>query len=331
MKRKIFITGASGYIGGSVLTALLRTPNKYEISALIRKKEQGKILEKIGVIPIYGDLNDSKILYEQANNSDIVINVASSDHLPSVKSMVDGLKDKKNKESIFIHTSGTGVLTYKTVTNTPFDDEDIERIHSISLKAVHKNVDSWIFDNTNEITTAIIAPSIVNGIGIGPFKKTSQRVINLTKASIKRKQVGYFSSRKDVTWGDVNVNDLVDLYLLVLNGLIDKNIDEGKKGGWYFGVNYNHTWYEIYELLAQILFKRGLIKNTNITKFEQNYIDDFFGGNDKIFLFAYDSKAIANRSKRIGWNPNKPNIYETLEEEINYLIDSGEINTKVNF
>jgi putative NADH-flavin reductase len=331
MKSKVFITGASGYIGGSILIGLLRTPEKYEISALIRKEEQGKILEKIGVIPIYGDLNDSETLYKQANGSDIVINAASADHLSSVKSIVNGLKDKKSKECIFIHTSGTGVLAYESVTNVPFDDENIERIHSIPLKAPHKNVDSWIFENTTEITMAIIAPSTINGIGIGPFKKTSQQVINLIKASIKRNHVGYLSDRKDVTWGNVNINDLVDLYLLVLDGLINKNIDEGKKGGWYFGIACDHTWYKIYELLAQILFKRKLIKDTNITKFEQNYINDFFGGNDNIFGFICDSKGIANRSKKIGWRPNKPNVYETLEEEISYLINSGEINSKVNF
>jgi len=55
---KIFLTGASVYIGGSFLTTLLKYPNKYEITALVRNKEHAEGLRKLGGTPVLGSLDD---------------------------------------------------------------------------------------------------------------------------------------------------------------------------------------------------------------------------------------------------------------------------------
>ncbi|KAK9708764.1 hypothetical protein K7432_009427 [Basidiobolus ranarum] len=327
---KIFLTGSTGYIGGSVLTRLLQSPERYEISALVRKKEQGETLKKLGVTPVLGSLDDAEILFEASKAADAVINAADSDHLPSAQAIVRGLKAKNNNKAVLLHTSGTGVLTYDPITTIPFDDEDITRIHAIPLRSLHKEIDSWIFENAEDITAAIIAPSTVNGIGDGPFKKVSQQVIGLAKASVRRKRVGYVGDRKDVTWGNVNIRDVTDLYILLLEGLLAGNIDHGKEGGWYFATQSEHTWYKIGESLASVLHKFGLVESTELLKFEKRYVDEYLGGDGFSIGFVADSKAVANRSKRIGWKPSGPNVYETLEEEVKYLIDTKDIGTLVH-
>ncbi|ORX75243.1 NAD(P)-binding protein [Basidiobolus meristosporus CBS 931.73] len=327
---KVFITGATGYIGGTVLTDLLKSPEKYTISALVRKKEQGEKLEELGVTPIYGSLQDLDVLFEASKAADAVINTANADDLPSIQAIVKGLKAKNNKKAVLVHTSGTGVLTWDHDNMEPYDDEDMARIHSIPLRALHKEIDAWIYDNVDDITAAIIAPSTINGVGTGPFKKSSQQVINLAKASVKRGEVGYVGKRKDVIWGDVNINDLGDLYILVLDGLLAGKIESGKEGGWYFCTNSEHTWYKISEILASVLHNLGLVKNTDITEFEQEYLDEFLGGKYSTFAYGSNSRAVANRSRKIGWKPHGPNAYETLEEEIKYIIESGEIHSKSN-
>jgi len=318
--KHIFITGSTGYIGGSILTELLKHPAKYAISALVRKPDQAEVMKKLGVKPILGGLDDDDILFQASKAADAVVNTADADHLRSVQSIVKGIKAKKDPRAVLLHTSGTGVLTFDPVTTVPFDDEDIDRIHAIPLRAPHKDVDTWIFDNTDDITAAIIAPSTINDIGTGPFKKVSQQVINLIKASVKRGQVGYYPGGKEVRWNNVNIHDLVSLYTLVLDGLLAGTIDHGRKGGWYFGINGEHHWYKISELLVPILHKLGLVRSTEIAPFDQATVDKFY-----LHSLGKDSRGIANRGRRFGWNPKHPNVYETLEKEVRFLKENGEL------
>jgi nucleoside-diphosphate-sugar epimerase len=322
---KIFITGSTGYIGGAVLDLLLKSPEKYVVSALVRRQDQGQKLKELGVTPIYGSLDDAQILFDASKEADAVVHTADADHLPSAQAIVKGLKAKNDKRAVLLHTSGTGVLTYEPVTIVPFDDEDIARIHAIPRRALHKEIDAWIFENSDDLTAAIIAPSTINGIGNGPFKRTSQQVINLAKASAARKKAGYVGERTDVLWGNVNIHDLADLYILVLDGLLGQSIDHGKAGGWYFGTTTEHQWYKIAQLLAASLHKRGLVETTEISPFEKEYENKYLGGEFAKYAFGSDSRSIANRSRKIGWKPSRPNVYETLDEEVQFLIDNGEL------
>jgi nucleoside-diphosphate-sugar epimerase len=329
MSFKIFITGASGYIGGSVLTTLLQYPDKFSISALVRSKTQADELKKLGVVPVLGSLDDLEILSTAASEAHAVVHTADADHLPAAQALVKGLKIRKDKKAVFLHTSGTGVLTYTGEhTEVPFDDADIERIHNIPIHALHKPIDAWIYENTEDLTAAIIAPSTINGIGTGPFRKISQQVINLAKAASGRKKAGYVGPRKDTIWSNVNINDLADLYLLVLNGLLAGTIEHGKQGGWYFGAVHEHTWLHTAELLAIELQKLGLVTTTELSEFEPEFIDKYLYGEAARRTWIGDSRAVSNRSKKIGWNPHRPNVYQTLPQEVQYIYHNGELNSQ---
>jgi len=323
---KVFLTGGTGYIGGSVLATLLQYPNKYTITALIRSKSQAAELKKLGVTPVIGDLDSLDLLAKHAQASDAVIHTAHADHLPSAQALVRGLKAKKDKRAVFLHNSGTGVLCYsRGPTEIPFDDEDIDRIHSIPITSPHKNVDAWIFDNTDDITAAIICPSTINGIGSGPFKKTSQQVIGLAKAAVGRKKAGWVGESTTVRWGNVNIHDLSELFRIVLDGLLSNTIESGSKGGFYFGSYEEHTWHKVVQGLGEILHRKGLVDSSEVSQFEKKYADKYLGGDDAKIFWVGDSRCVANRSKKIGWKPCHPNVYETLEQEVTWLIESGEL------
>jgi len=317
---KIFITGASGYVGGSVLTTLLKYPNKYTISSLIRNPNQADCLVKLGVTPVLGDLDDTEVIFKSAKNSDAVVHTAG-DHMAGIEAIVRGLKAKKDKKAVLLHTSGTSILTYSGGTiDIPFDDKDIERLHSIPANSPHKVIDTWIFENTEDITAAIIAPSTTHGIGLGPFKKSSHLVPKLVRSAIERKLAGWVGARSGVIRGNVNINDLAELYHLVLGGLLSNSVKSGKEGGWYFGSTHEYTWAELAEGIGQILYKKGLVDSPAISRFEDQYADKYFLGEAPQKLWEGDSRCIANRSKEIGWKPRYPNIHETLEQEIDYFI-----------
>lgn len=329
MPINIFLTGATGYIGGAVLIDFLNSPNGYVISALVRNKVQAEKLKQLGVTPVYGSLDDSDILFEAAKAADAVVHTASAEHLPSVQALVRGLKSKNDKRAVYLHTSGIGVLTFNPVTIDPFDDLDIARIHSIPPFLPQKEVDSWVFENTDDITTAIIAPATVHGISKGPFRQTNPwgQVNCLAKAAAARRKSGYVG-RDNVVWSNVNINDLGDLYLRVLTGLLDGTADHGKEGGYYFGATQEHIWKQVAETLAVALSKRGLVDSTDVIPFEQQYIDKYLYGPHATYAFCNESRAVAHRSKKIGWRPSGASIYQTIEEEVDYWITNGELPPK---
>ena len=72
MVNTIFILGATGYIGGSILQDLLDDPN-YSITALVRSAEKAKNLETFGVKVILGSLDDSDKVQQATAAADIVL------------------------------------------------------------------------------------------------------------------------------------------------------------------------------------------------------------------------------------------------------------------
>jgi len=76
---KFFVTGATGYIGGTVLDRFLSHPSasSWSFSALVRSEEKGKKLKEAGITPILGSLSDLDIIEKAASEADVVIAIVS--------------------------------------------------------------------------------------------------------------------------------------------------------------------------------------------------------------------------------------------------------------
>jgi len=76
---KFFITGATGYIGGTILDRLLSHPSASSGSffALVRSEEKAKKLKEAGITPILGSLSDLDIIEKAASEADVVIAMVS--------------------------------------------------------------------------------------------------------------------------------------------------------------------------------------------------------------------------------------------------------------
>src|SRR3954465_2527061 len=86
---RIFLTGANGFIGGAVASALLA--DGHAIRGLVRDTAKAHAVAVHGVDPVIGSLDDAALLQAEAGTSDGVVNAASSGHRGAVEALIAGL------------------------------------------------------------------------------------------------------------------------------------------------------------------------------------------------------------------------------------------------
>jgi uncharacterized protein YbjT (DUF2867 family) len=111
---RILFTGATGYVGGSVLQQLLAHPraSSFEITSYSRNAERAQKLEReFGVNSVLGALDEVQKIEDAAAAADVVFHFAdAADHLPSAQAILRGLKRRHAESSkipIYIHTVST--------------------------------------------------------------------------------------------------------------------------------------------------------------------------------------------------------------------------------
>jgi hypothetical protein len=130
----------------------------------------------------------------------IIVHVGeSADHFESAKAILDGLaqRDPGKKPAIYIHTSGTGVIsdTAQGLSENPkiYHDNDQADIDTLDENQVHRNIDVYIRDTAKKLDgkakIAIIIPPNIYGIGTGPSKRISQQTPNLIRFALKHRFV----------------------------------------------------------------------------------------------------------------------------------------------
>ncbi|EIN09056.1 hypothetical protein PUNSTDRAFT_126196 [Punctularia strigosozonata HHB-11173 SS5] len=186
MASHVFLTGATGYIGGSVLEALVNAHPEWSFSALLRNPSARFTDTYPHVRVVQGGFGSAAILEEAASQADIVIHCGNSDHEPCVRALLTGLQRRASASSpaFYIHLSGTGTLgdqvegTHLGTLNPKIwsDIADVDTITSFPATRWHRVVDSLIQSiasaHGEAPKCAIVAPSEVYGPGYGPGRKS---------------------------------------------------------------------------------------------------------------------------------------------------------------
>jgi len=207
----VFVTGAAGFIGGSIATGLVQAG--HTVTGLVRSAEQADELKALGMHAVIGTLDDSQLLAQQARAADAVINAASSDHRGAVEALLDALR---GSNKVFLHTSGSSivgdasggkssdVIYYEDNLPEPtVDKADRVAIDKLVLAAAQDGVNS-----------AVICNTLIYGHSLG-VNRDSVQLPRLLKQARKSGVVRHVGSGQNI-WSNVHIEDVVALYSLAL-------------------------------------------------------------------------------------------------------------------
>lgn len=304
---KVFVTGANGYIGGSVAKTLV---NKgHDVFGLVRDPNKMDALRDIGIKPVLGTLEDADLLAEAARSSDAVINAANADHRGAVEAFLESLC---GTGKTFIHTSGSSVIgddakgEYESdqiyADDAPFTPIDIRK------ERAALNNDIRIAGVKDGIRTMVITPPMIYGDALG-LPALSDQIPKLIVKS-KEKNAGIYIGKGLNRWSNVHMRDLVELYSLAL--------EKGPSAAMFFAENGEESFLAIAKSISHSLGYKGKIISWPVAE----AINEF--GNWARYALASNSRIRAvNARNLLGWHPGSESILTWIEKNANSQLDSG--------
>ena len=208
---RIFLTGATGYIGGGVLDALVRAG--HDVTALVRTNEKAKGVAKRGARPVIGNLAEPDSFADAVEAQDGYIHAAfdySAAGGPSVEqtalqSIIAAAKRPLTVGSaapatrFIIYTSGVWILG-----KTPEPATEDAPINPIAMASFRPKHERLVLDAADDrLRTIVVRPGVVYGGGNGMiadlFKSASNGLVRV---------IGDGNNH----WPLVYERDLADLY-----------------------------------------------------------------------------------------------------------------------
>ncbi|KAM5355057.1 hypothetical protein ACJ41O_001703 [Fusarium nematophilum] len=326
--RSLLLTGATGFVGGTILSRLLASSHadvhELSITALVRKQSQADILAEQGIQTevLAGGLDDTEGLLELAQQYDIVLNGATGFHAPSSKAFIKGLalrKQERAAEVFYVHLSGTSNLAVGDATGRGgelrhFSDKyqgifEYEVAREADDPYEQRTADVAVVEAGEEfgVRTYIIMPPLIWGTGAGYFKKVSQQIPRLVRNAVQHRRLEYVAPGTS-SLGHVHVTDLAALFEVVLARSIEDSSLPAGRNGYFFANTGRHAWKEVAEKLAVVGHDRGILDSPVAVPLDLGSAAARFFDSDAVKTertHASTSSTIAERGREIGWKPEK--------------------------
>lgn len=296
---KVFLTGASGFIGGSVASQLIAKGHK--VLGLVRNSETAQRLALRGIEPLIGALDDRELLFEAAQACDAVINTANSDHLGAVQALLTGLKGSGKP---MLHTSGSSVVgddaRGEFCSAAIFDEHTPLTINP--FKQARHDLDRLVLSAASSgVRASVICPSLIYGRGQG-LNPHSVQIPFLATNALEKGVVEIVGKGLNV-WSNVHIDDVVTLYLLAL--------DKGEDGAFYFAENGEASYVELAAALARRLGLQG------IRNLDPEVAAERWGVARAYFSFGSNSRVRARRAReKLGWKPMHSSVTSWIHREM---------------
>jgi len=295
----IFLTGATGYIGGTVAIRLIEAG--HSVRGLVRTSAKAELLARHGIEPVVGTLDDDALLTREAREADGVINTANADHSPSARALISALTGSGKP---LVHTSGSSVIgddaRGNRVAETLFDEETPFVVPP--AKQDRRDIDLMVLKAAEiGVRSAVICPSNIYGAGRGlnPHSIQIPFLANHARKHGFVQVVGQGVNR----WANVHIDDLADLYLLVLT--------QAPAGAFYFAENGEASFGEIGDAIAARL---GL---GPVQSLPAESAAEKWGDSRAYYSFGSNSRVRAKRARReLGWTPRHTSVISWILSEM---------------
>jgi nucleoside-diphosphate-sugar epimerase len=293
---KVFIAGASGYIGGSVAAALMAAG--HQVSGLARSVETAAALTSLGIRPVHGTLDDTEVLAKAARDADVTINAANAGHRAAAAGI---LKALARTGKTFLHTDGSSIVGTRSrgeLVEKVFDEDT--RFTPTPQRAARMEIDKLVRDAAdNGVRSIVIAPSLIYGLGHGlnPHSIQVPWLIKLAKKFAVAKHIGAGENR----WANVHIDDLMGLYLLA--------IEKAPAGAFYFAENGENSMREVCEAISRMLGQGGRTESMTV---EEAVIE--WGEGPANDTMGSNSRVRAKRARaELDWQPKARPLIEEIE------------------
>ncbi|KZT27594.1 NAD(P)-binding protein [Neolentinus lepideus HHB14362 ss-1] len=338
-KTHIFITGATGYIGGTLLKRLLQHENasSFEISTLVRAADKAEKLKALGVQVITGSYSDEDLLEKGAQKADIVFQNVDIGDVGATKVILRGLKKRFNETGrppVVIHTSGTaavcdsanGMYESKVV----YSDMETDRIQSPDLILPHRLVNAVLLDADKEgyIRSQIIYPSTIWGLATGPLVDAgiqnphSIQIPPFIRVSIDRGKALKIGEGRNI-WPNAHIEDMADLYMLVFNKVLSNPEAPHGRDALYFAAADEHKLIDVYSTIAKSLYELGKVNSPELTQLADDEVIKYYG--NPMFVTSVNggnSRCRADRSFALGWKPTRgtKDMLDSIKPECEVIV-----------
>jgi nucleoside-diphosphate-sugar epimerase len=294
---KVFITGATGYIGGSVATRLLDRGD--EVIALARSTEAAAALKKRGIEPVAGDLNAYTPVAEAAKHADAVINAANSDNPFIVHALLGALA---GSGKALIQTSGSSVVgKYDNGEKSDDTFDEDTPFTPQPEKAMRIAIDNQVLAAAkNGVRSIVIRPTLIYGRGIGVSGTSVQlpKLIDVARGHGVPRHVG----RGLNIWGHVHIADVADLFLLAL--------DKAPAGSLFYAENGEADFKSVTRSLGRMLGLGDRAQDWPIGEAVEGL------GPGAYLSFGSNSRVRGVKSRALGWTPKGGTLFDEIEKGV---------------
>jgi len=293
---KVFCTGASGYIGGSVAAHLVAAG--HQVTGLVRSEEKADAVRACGIQPLVGTLDDGERLAQAAQAADVVVNAASADHIGAVVALLGKLAESGKP---FIHTSGSSIVGTRAGgrRSGAIFDESVPVTPTPARAARVALNDRILAYRDKGCRPVIICPSLIYGLGLGA-NPNSVQVPLLIRLAKKRGNAAHAGPGENV-WSNVHIDDLVPLYALA--------IEKAPPGGFYFVENGENSMREACVATNRMLGFAGPPTAMSMAEAAAEW-----GEGTTEDTMASNSRVRAKRARQLGWKPNARGLIEEIEQ-----------------
>lgn len=216
---RVFVGGATGYIGSTIVRALKRRGHQVVGSA--RNDAAAEKLKAAGVEPVKADLSDAASFGRAARNADAAIQVASTSdaHAPEYepKAAAAILEAIAGTPKAFILTSG--IWVYGPTGDRPATETT--PLNPIPLVTWRPAVEQAVLRAPGN-RGIVVRPGLVHGRGGG--------LVAMWVAAAKSQKKVAIPGNGKARWSPVHVDDLAELYALAVEKAPASGLYNGTSG-----------------------------------------------------------------------------------------------------